>query len=122
MLSELVAFVAVADLDRARAFYVDVLGLELTEQSPFACVFQVGPTMLRVTRVDAVASGGYTVLGWAVADIESEIRALVDRGVAFTRYDGMAQDDLGIWTAPGGGRIAWFRDPDGNTLSLTQFS
>jgi hypothetical protein len=63
----------------------------------------------------------FTVAGWQVPDIDATVSALAGRGVEFNRYDGMAQDDLGIWTAPGGDRIAWFKDPDGNTLSLTTF-
>jgi catechol 2,3-dioxygenase-like lactoylglutathione lyase family enzyme len=121
MLDDLIAFVPVTDLGRAREFYAGVLGLPQVDQSPFACVFRVGPTMLRVTPVGERVAAGYTVLGWSVVDIGGAVRALVDRGVAFARYDGMEQDDLGVWTAPGGDRVAWFHDPDGNTLSLTQF-
>jgi catechol 2,3-dioxygenase-like lactoylglutathione lyase family enzyme len=120
--ADLVAFVATTDLDRARAFYGGVLGLEMVDESPFACVFASGGTMLRVTRVDEVSSAAYTVLGWSVGDIERDIRALTERGVRLHRYDGMVQDGLGIWTAPNGARIAWFGDPDGNVLSLTQFA
>ena len=76
--------------------------------------------MLRVTAVPEVARGGYTVLGWRVADIAAAVRELTVRGVSFLRYDGMSQDEHGIWTTPNGARVAWFADPDGNTLSLTQ--
>jgi catechol 2,3-dioxygenase-like lactoylglutathione lyase family enzyme len=118
--SAVVAFASTTDLDRARRFYEDVLGLRLVEQSDFACVFGFGPATLRVTLVGEVVAAPYTTLGWVVADIEGEMRALADRGVAFERYDGMTQDAAGVWTTPGGDRVAWFRDPDGNTLSLTQ--
>ena len=77
-------------------------------------------TTLRVTAVPEVARGGCTVLGWRVADIITEVRGLAARGVSFLRYDGMSKDEHGIWTAPGGAKVAWFADPDGNTLSLTQ--
>jgi predicted enzyme related to lactoylglutathione lyase len=77
-------------------------------------------TMLRVTAVHEVARAGYTVLGWRVADIAVATRELAARGVIFLRYEGMGQDEHGIWTAPGGAQVAWFADPDGNTLSLTQ--
>ena len=120
--SDLVAFVPSTDRARARAFYEGVLGLRLTEENPYACVFDAHGTMLRVTAVDSVAHGGYTVLGWRVPDIDATVTALVDRGVRFTRYDGMDQDALGVWTTPAGDRIAWFSDPDGNVLSLTQLS
>jgi predicted enzyme related to lactoylglutathione lyase len=118
---DVVAFAAAADLDRACAFYEQVLGLRLVEHNDFACVFDAHGTMLRVTAVPKVAQPGYTVLGWSVPDITATVRDLVARGVTFLRYDIMDQDEDGIWAAPGGGRIAWFPDPDGNTLSLTQF-
>jgi catechol 2,3-dioxygenase-like lactoylglutathione lyase family enzyme len=118
--SDLVAFVAATDLRRARAFYEQTLGLPVLEQNDFACVLDAHGTTLRVTAVPEVARGGYTVLGWRVADIITEVRGLTARGVSFLRYDGMSQDEHGIWTAPGGAKVAWFADPDGNTLSLTQ--
>ena len=117
---DLIAFVATGDPAGARAFYGDTLGLELVEETPFAVVFRAGATMLRVTIVDAVVAAPYTVLGWAVEDIAARVRELGERGVAFERYAGMEQDELGIWRSPSGARIAWFKDPDGNTLSLTQ--
>ena len=119
---QLMAFVSTTDLDRAREFYADILGLTLVEQSPFACVFSVHGTTLRVTRADAVDPRPYTVLGWIVADIERELQALADRDVTFHRYEGMAQSEAGVWTTPGGDRVAWFSDTDGNVLSLTQFA
>jgi catechol 2,3-dioxygenase-like lactoylglutathione lyase family enzyme len=120
--SDVIAFAATTDMSRARAFYEQVLGLRLVEQNDFACVFDANGTMLRVTAVAEVAPAGYTVLGWRVADIEAVVRGLAAGGVAFTRYDGMDQDQDGIWTTPGGDRVAWFCDPDGSTLSLTQFT
>jgi catechol 2,3-dioxygenase-like lactoylglutathione lyase family enzyme len=119
--SDLVAFVAATDLDRARVFYEQTLGLRVLEQSDFAVVLDANGTMLRVTAVGQVAHAGYTVLGWQVRDIAVSARALADQGVTFLRYEGMSQDDDGIWTAPSGDKVAWFADPDGNTLSLTQF-
>ena len=120
--SDLIAFVPTADLVAARRFYSDTLGLPITAESPFACVFDACGTMLRVTPVSATARASYTVLGWRVLDITTTVRDLSDRGVTFLRYDGMDQDDLGIWTTPGGDRVAWFHDLDGNLLSLTQFT
>lgn len=120
--SEIIAFVATTNLDQAQAFYAGVLGLEQTETTDFAAVFQVGPTMLRVTRAEEVVPAPYTVLGWAVTDIEREMRELGDRGVIFHRFDGMPQDEHGVWQTPAGDRVAWFSDPDGHTLSLTQFA
>jgi catechol 2,3-dioxygenase-like lactoylglutathione lyase family enzyme len=118
--AELVAFVASRDLDVSARFYGDVLGLELVESSPFAKVYDAGGTALRVTRVDEPAGAAYTVLGWKVPDLKAAIGELRERGVEFKRYDGLEQDEHGAWTAPGGSRIAWFGDPDGNVLSLQQ--
>jgi len=120
--SEVIAFASAADLDQARAFYEQVLGLRVIEQNDFACVFDANGTMLRVTAVAEVARPGYTVLGWRVTDIAATVRGLTERGVVFLRYDGMDQDEAGVWTTPGGDKIAWFADPGGNVLSLTQFA
>jgi catechol 2,3-dioxygenase-like lactoylglutathione lyase family enzyme len=119
--SALVGFVGVTDLDRAGEFYGQTLGLPITEASPFALVADAHGTMLRLTLVERPAAAPYTVLGWSVTDIVSMVDQLAARGVRFTRYDGMEQDERGIWTAPGGAKIAWFLDPDGNNLSLTEF-
>ncbi len=118
----LVAFVGVSDLDRARRFYGDQLGLTLRDETPFALVAEAGGTMLRITTVDDVAPVPYTVLGWSVRDLDATIKHLVSRGVTFTRYEAMNQDPCGVWTSPSGSRIAWFLDPDGNNLSLTEFA
>jgi catechol 2,3-dioxygenase-like lactoylglutathione lyase family enzyme len=120
--SDVIAFAAATNLDRARAFYAGTLGLRLVEQNEYACVFDANGTMLRVTVVAEVAGHGYTGLGWRVGDIAKVCADLRAMGVAFNRYEGMDQDDIGVWTTPGGDRIAWFTDPDGNTLSLTQFA
>ncbi len=119
--SDIVAFSWSTDLARARAFYEHTLGLRCIEQNEFACVFDVNGTMLRVTAVPEVAKPGYTVLGWRVDSIEETIQVLAGNGVVFTRYDGMDQDVSGVWIAPGGDKVAWFTDPDGNNLSVTQF-
>ena len=109
------------DPERARAFYRDRLGLDLvSDELAFALVFDANGTMLRVTVVKELAPAGYTILGWRVQDIAAAATALANAGVEFQRYGGMEQDALGIWTAPGGTRVAWFKDPDGNVLSLSQ--
>ena len=117
----LIAFLAVSDLDRAERFYGRALGLALRDERPFALVTEVGGTQLRITAAATVAAAPHTVLGWAVSDLDATVDELSSRGVAFTRYDGMSQDDRGIWTSPNDARVAWFSDPDGNNLSLTQF-
>ena len=120
--AELVAFLPTTDVDRARVFFGDVLGLPILEESPFAYVFDANGTRLRVTPVETAVIAPYTVLGWEVSDVRATLRMLVDRGVSFERFDGMPQDELGIWTTPGGDLIAWFKDPDGNLLSLAQLA
>ncbi|MHB8489951.1 MAG: VOC family protein [Candidatus Dormibacteria bacterium] len=117
----LIAFVPTTDLARARAFYAETLGLPVAEESQFACVLDAHGTMLRLTPVRRLSRVRYTVLGWGVDDIAVTAGRLAAAGVAFVRYRGMEVDDAGVWTAPGGDRVAWFEDPDGNLLSLTQF-
>jgi catechol 2,3-dioxygenase-like lactoylglutathione lyase family enzyme len=119
--SDVIAFAGCADMDRSRAFYEGTLGLRLVEQNDFACVFDANGTMLRVTAVPAPARAGYTVLGWRVNDIAATVAALTAQAVEFQRYEGMGQDESGVWTTPGGDKVAWFLDPDANTLSLTEF-
>ena len=116
--ARIVSFVGVSDLDAAELFYGGVLGLSLEDVRPFALVADTGASQLRITAVGDVHAAPHTVLGWQVNDIEATVDELVAKGVQFNRYDGLEQDDRGIWTAPGGARIAWFRDSDGNTLSL----
>lgn len=116
----LVAFVPSLDLDRAAAFYSGVLALEVEQRSDYACVLRSGSVELRVTKVGQLEAAPFTILGWMVDDIREVMVALQAKGVIFERYLGMDQDDDGIWISPHGDQVAWFRDPDGNTLSLTQ--
>jgi len=118
---ELMAFSQTTQPARAKAFYGNVLGLPLEEDTPFALVFRAGVTTLRVQKVEAFSALAFTSLGWKVPDIRAAVRQLTHRGVAFERYPGMSQDVLGIWQSPSGAQVCWFKDPDGNTLSLTQF-
>jgi catechol 2,3-dioxygenase-like lactoylglutathione lyase family enzyme len=120
--ADLVAFVGVSDLEVAKEFYGETLGLRLTDESPFALVGETDGTILRITVVGEPARAPYTVLGWTVADIESTVEELTGRGVRFSRYDGMDQSPGGVWTAPGGSKVAWFLDPDANVLSLSQLA
>lgn len=120
--SKIIAFVATRHPDRARSFYRDVLGLQLVGDDPFALVFDANGTMLRVQKVESLDPAPYTTLGWEVPEIAAAVDELAGKGVEFARYEGLGQDPRGIWTAPSGAKIAWFQDPDGNTLSLTQFS
>jgi catechol 2,3-dioxygenase-like lactoylglutathione lyase family enzyme len=116
-----VGFVPSTDLARSRAFYAGVLGLPVVGEDSFALVVRLANLDVRITAV----GGSYhvqpfTVLGWKVEDIHAEIRDLTERGVEFVDVDGIDQDEDGVWAAPGGTLVAWFQDPDGNTLSLDQ--
>lgn len=118
--SKVVAFLATGDAARAKAFYGEVLGLRLLSEDGFAVVFDAQGTMLRVAIVQEVVPAPYTVLGWDVPDITAIVRGLDAAGVVFERYAWLKQDELGIWNAPGGGKVAWFKDLDGNVLSVSQ--
>ena len=118
---KLMAFVATQDQARAKAFYQDTLGLRPISEDRFALAFDVQGVMLRVTNVRKVVIAPYTVLGWQVQNIAATIKAMQEAGVKFEHYEGLGQDELGVWHAPSGAKVAWFKDPDGNTLSITQF-
>jgi catechol 2,3-dioxygenase-like lactoylglutathione lyase family enzyme len=118
---KLVAFVATRDRNRAKAFYRDTLGLPLVSEDNFALVFDAAGTMLRVTSVEELSAAKYTILGWQVRDIVRTATDLQKAHVTLEQYPGMQEDKLGIWSSPGGAKVAWFKDPDGNTLSITQF-
>jgi catechol 2,3-dioxygenase-like lactoylglutathione lyase family enzyme len=116
-----VAFVATARPSAARGFYADVLGLRLVHEDQFALEFVGGGTSVRVAIVDHLQPAGYTVLGWVVPDIQTAVANLAARGVQFERFPAvMQQDPQGVWQSPSGAQVAWFKDPDGNTLSVTQ--
>jgi catechol 2,3-dioxygenase-like lactoylglutathione lyase family enzyme len=119
---ELMAFVATTHPDRARQFYASVLGLRLVADEPWALVFDAHGAMLRIQKTPELQPAKHTVLGWRVPDIEETMTGLAAKGVRFERYSFLPQDELGVWTTPDGTRVAWFKDPDGNTLSLTQFA
>jgi predicted enzyme related to lactoylglutathione lyase len=118
--SKVISFIATARPPEAKAFYKDVLRLPLRSEDKFAIVFDLGPGTLRVTPVEALVPAPFTVLGWEVEDIGKEAKVLGEFGVAFEKFPGLEQDKAGVWTAPGGAKVAWFKDPDGNILSLTQ--
>ena len=114
-----VGFLPSTDLDRSRVFF-EALGLPCIEATPYACVHDANGTLIRVTAVSDLTPQPFTVAGWEVNDIDAVLHALAEAAVTTTRYDGMDQDERGVWTTPGGAQVAWFRDPDGNTLSVTQ--
>jgi catechol 2,3-dioxygenase-like lactoylglutathione lyase family enzyme len=118
--SAILCFAATLQPERARKFYEETLGLRFVGDEPFALVFDANGTMFRVQKVQELAPANHTVLGWRVKDIHAEIKELAGRGVHFERFPGLTQDKLGVWTTPSGAKVAWFKDPDGNILSLTQ--
>lgn len=119
-LSRLVGFVPTTDYDAARTFYVDKLGLEFVSLDQFALVVRSGATMIRITKIPNFTPLQGTTLGWAVDDIEAVAKWLLSCGVALEKFPFAQDQQLGIWTAPGGDRIAWFKDPSGNILSISQ--
>ena len=117
---KLKAFVPTTDPAKAKHFYKDLLGLKLLSEDNYALEFDANGTLLRVTTVGELNPLPFTVLGWKVTDISSVIRDLNKKGIIFERYDFLQQDEFGIWEAPGGTKVAWFKDADGNILSLDE--
>jgi len=118
---DIIGFVSIVDVARAKEFYRDTLGLTLlSEEPPFALVFDAHGIMLRLGMAKELPPAHGTVLGWNVPDAVAAVKELVEAGVRFERYAQMKQDELGIWSAPGGAKVAWFKDPDGNILSISE--
>lgn len=121
--ADVIAFIPTSDPARARAFYEKTLGLRFVTSDQFALVFEANGVTIRIANVSSVKGfkpAPFTILGWEVADIQKSVEDLTKKGVVFERFPGMDQDQLGIWNSPNGARVAWFKDPDGNTLSITQ--
>jgi catechol 2,3-dioxygenase-like lactoylglutathione lyase family enzyme len=117
--SPLIAFVPTKDAARARSFY-ETLGLRFISDDSFAIVMDSNGTMVRIVRVDDFTPFPFTILGWQVTDINKTVAEMTGKAVKFTRYPSIKQSADGVWTAPGGAKVAWFTDPDGNTLSISQ--
>lgn len=117
---DLVAFVPTRDTEKARAFYEGVLGLRFVKDDGFAMVLDANGIMVRVAKVPEFKPAQSTILGWQVKEIEKIVAGLQAKGVRFERFGFFEQDELGIWTAPGGDKVAWFKDPDGNVLSVSE--
>lgn len=120
MQGTLMGFVPITDPDRARDFYVNVLKLEFVTDDGFAVIVKYGANQIRLTRTPDFKPAPFTILGWQVADVRGIVQELASAGVAFNRYSFLQQDDAGIWTSPNQVMVAWFQDPDGNVLSLSQ--
>ncbi len=118
--TDIVAFVSITDADKARAFYEGVLGLRFVKDDGFALVFDANGIMVRAAKMKEVKPAQFTVLGWQVKNIAAVVAAMRDQGVHFEIFGFFKQDELGIWTAPTGDKVAWFKDPDGNILSVSE--
>jgi catechol 2,3-dioxygenase-like lactoylglutathione lyase family enzyme len=118
--TNIVAFIPTKDAEKARAFYEGVLGLRFVKDDGFAMVLDANGIMVRIAKMQEFAPAQFTILGWQVSGIEAMARALQAKGVHFEIFGFFKQDELGIWTAPTGDKVAWFKDPDGNILSISQ--
>lgn len=118
--SRIVGFIATSMPEISKKFYSELLGLVLIEETPFAIVLESKNAIVRVQKTEQVCPPPYTSLGWQVEDITATVRSLSDTGLQFEQFEGLEQNELGVWDVPGGSRVAWFKDPDGNLLSLTQ--
>jgi catechol 2,3-dioxygenase-like lactoylglutathione lyase family enzyme len=117
---DIVAFVATKDSAKARAFYEGVLGLRFVKDDGFALVLDANGIMVRISKAPDFKPAPFTILGWKVSGIEKVVSGLQEKGVQFERFSFFQQDKLGIWTAPTGDKVAWFKDPDGNILSVSE--
>jgi catechol 2,3-dioxygenase-like lactoylglutathione lyase family enzyme len=118
--TNIIAFVPIKDSQKSRAFYEGILGLRFVKDDGFALVLDANGIMVRAAKMKDFTPAQFTVLGWQVSDIENVVRELTKKGVHFEIFGFFKQDELGIWTAPTGDKVAWFKDPDGNTLSVSQ--
>lgn len=118
---DVMSFLASSQPEKARYFYCDLLGLKLEEENPSALVLRLANGSLRIQKVQSFTPHPFTALGWQVDDIEATMKQLEKAGIKFERFEGMKQDSMGIWLSPSQARISWFKDPDQNVLSLTQF-
>ena len=118
--AKIVAFLQVSDRSKAKAFYVDVVGLRFISEDPFALVVESNGTRVRIGEAKEMKPVQGTALGWEVADIEEAVAYLLTRGIELQQYGFSGQDERGIWTTPNGDKVAWFKDPSGNTLSVSQ--
>ena len=114
------AFIPTVNPQEAILFYRDLLGFELMSEDDYAMEFNANGTLLRVTIVDEFVPQPFTILGWNIENLVFTVRQFNEKNIYFEIFDFLEQDDLGIWNSPGGAKVAWFKDPDGNILSLTE--
>ena len=117
---KLIGFVPTKDSAQSRGFYEGKLGFKFVSDDQFALVMQAGESTIRIAKAGKFTPAQYTVMGWEVIDIEAMVKWLSGRGVAFEKYPFVQDQKQGIWTTPNGDKVAWFKDPDGNVLSLSQ--
>jgi catechol 2,3-dioxygenase-like lactoylglutathione lyase family enzyme len=116
----IVAFVPTTDFERARAFYEGILGLRFKHEDGFALVLDANGIMLRIAKIPVFQPARFTILGWEVQGIHDVVTKLTAKGLLFEQFGLPNQDEAGVWTAPTGDKVAWFKDPDGNILSLSE--
>jgi catechol 2,3-dioxygenase-like lactoylglutathione lyase family enzyme len=116
----IVAFIPTTDFAKARAFYEGIIGLSVVQSDNFALVMDANGLMVRITKVDSFTPQPFTILGWEVHNVAQMRERLKAKGIELERYPNLKQDAAGIWTSPSGAKVAWFKDPDGNVLSISQ--
>ena len=119
----IIGLIPAHDAERARIFYEEKLGLSFLSDDGFAIVVKANETIIRIVRMGEFTPVPYTILGWEVANIEEIVAGLTAKGVEFQRYPFLPPDQvdaLGIWSTPNGSKVAWFKDSEGNTLSLSK--
>ncbi len=115
-----IGFIPTRNAEQARSFYEGVLGMQFRSDDSFALVFDAGGTMIRVVRVGQFTPAPFTILGWEVASVETAVPQMSSAGITFERFGLPGQRENGIWDTPGGAKVAWFKDPDGNVLSISE--
>ena len=120
--SKLVGFLTTTDYEKARVFYEGKLGFEFVSLDQFALAMRAGKNMIRITKAETFQPAQGTVLGWEVDDVRAAVLWLSSRDVVTEKYAFVPDQELGIWNAPSGAQVAWFKDPDGNVLSISHFA
>lgn len=118
--AKIVGFIPTLDIAASKAFYVDILGLEFKNENPYKVELNSNGNIMMLVKLQEHTATTFTILGWEVTDIVAKVHEFKEKGVKIEIYEGYGQDELGIWTAPSGNKVAWFKDPDGNVLSISQ--
>lgn len=118
--AKVVGFIPTTNIDASRSFYEGTLGLTFVSANPYKVEFKNNGNIVMLVKLQEHTPTTFTILGWEVSDIVSKVKEFNDKGIKFEIYEGFGQDESGIWTAPSGNKVAWFKDPDGNVLSISQ--